>query len=92
MTESNANSFDAFAAAVRSSVDQHAKRKNYTDGGADDKNKMIAVMVLMGIHAPHSIGEIIYKCTEYLKTPRRVLLEKVAGWAFVLWKETEPDK
>lgn len=91
MADSNPNSFDAFAAAVRSSCDQHAKRKNYSDNGTDGHNRMISVMVEMGIHAPHCVGEIVYKCAEYLRTPRRVLLEKVAGWAYVLWKETPPD-
>lgn len=85
------NSFEGFMKAVKSSLDEHARRKNYTDGGANDGNKMIAVMVLLGIHAPHSIGEIIYKCSEYLKTPRRVLVEKCAGWAYCLWRETKED-
>jgi hypothetical protein len=85
------NSFDAFAAAVKSSVDSHAKRKNYTDNGPDGNNKMLTVMNALGIHQHHAIGEIIYKAGEFLKTPRRVLLEKIAGWSFVLWRETPQD-
>lgn len=83
------DTLDAFFAAVRSSVDGHAKRKNYSDNGPDGENKLLNVVVLLGIHQHHAIGEIIYKCAEYLRTPRRVLLEKVAGWAFVLWRETK---
>ncbi len=82
------NSFDAFAAAVKSSVDGHAKRKNYTDNGPDGENKMLVVMNALDIHKQHASGEIIYKVAEYLKTPRRVLMEKVAGWAFTIWRET----
>lgn len=85
------DSFEAFTSRVKASVEDHARRKNYTDGGANEGNKMIAVMVMLGIHAPHSIGEIIYKCAEYMKAPRRVLLEKVAGWAYCLWRETKED-
>lgn len=84
------NNLEDFFAAVRSSVDAHAARKNYTDNGPDGENKMLAVMVLLGIDVPHGIGEIIYKAAEYLKTPRRVLLEKIAGWAFCVWRE-HPD-
>ena len=85
------NSFDTFMNAVRDSVDGHAKRKNYTDAGPDGENKLLLVMRTMDIHTPHAIGEIVYKCAEYLRTPRRVILEKIAGWAFVVWREY-PDK
>ena len=60
------NSFEAFSAAVKSSVDGHARRKNYCDNGPDGHNRMVAVMMEMGIHAPHCIGEIVYKSAEYL--------------------------
>ncbi len=86
------NSFKAFAAAVEDSITAHAKRKNYTDNGPDGENKMLTVMNALGIHQHHAIGEIIYKAGEFLKTPRRVLLEKIAGWAFVLWRETPKDE
>jgi len=48
-------------------------------------------MTLLGIAAPHGIGEIIYKCAEFLKTPRKVLLVKIAGWAFILWRDCDAD-
>jgi hypothetical protein len=81
------NTLDDFFNAVRSSVNDHAKRKNYTDDGADGDNKLLIVMSALGIHTPHAIGEIVYKCAEYLRCPRRVILEKIAGWAFVIWRE-----
>lgn len=88
---SRTRSLDAFFAAVRDSVNGHAKRKNYTDTGGDGPNKLITVMTTLDIHAPHGVGEIIYKCVEYLKNPRKVLLEKVAGWAFILWREHDGE-
>jgi hypothetical protein len=84
--------FDAFTKAVRDSVEGHAKRKNYTNEGADGANQLLKVCALLGIHEQHSIGEIIYKAAEYLKAPaptKRILLEKIAGWAFVLWRELD---
>jgi hypothetical protein len=82
--------FNAFITAVRDSVEGHAQRKNYTSAGADDENQLLRVCVLLGIHDHHAIGEIIYKAVEFLKAPkatRKILLEKIAGWAFVLWRE-----
>lgn len=79
-------SLDEFLEAVRDSVESHAKRKNYTDHGADGENKLVTIMAAMGIGVPHGIGEIVYKCTEYLRNPREVLLIKIAGWAFIIWR------
>lgn len=81
------NSFDAFMSAVRSSVDDHAKRKNYSDNGPDGHNKLLVVMRELDIHKAHACGEIVYKVAEYLRAPRRVMLEKIAGWAYVIWRE-----
>lgn len=85
------NSLDDFFSAVRSSVNEHARRKNYTDGDPDGENKLLVVMAALGIHQQHAIGEIIYKCAEFLRAPRRVLLEKIAGWAWTVWREMPPD-
>lgn len=86
------NSFAAFSKAVEDSINGHAKRKNYTDNGAEGENKMLTAMRAMGIHEPHCAGEICYKVAECLKSPRRVLMEKVAGWAYMWWREIPPDK
>jgi len=84
----NERAFDQFAAAVRDSCEAHAKRKNYnTSGDVDGDNQLLKVCTILGIHTHHGIGEIIYKCAEYLTNPREVLLVKIAGWAFVLWRE-----
>lgn len=89
MTKEPDNSFDAFMSAVRSSIDDHAKRKGYTDNDPNGANKLSEAVSLLGIHEQHCIGEIIYKCAEWLRTPRRVLMEKVAGWAWLVWKATK---
>lgn len=87
------NSFNAFMEAVRSSIDGHAKRKGYTKNGPDDgRNDLIEIDKLMGTHVHHCIAEMVYKAKEYLMAPRRVLLEKISGWAFILWRETPPDE
>ena len=81
--------FAQFAKAVKESCEQHAKRKNYTDSDIDGHNKMRAVTGALGISRQHAIAEIVYKAAEYLTTPRRVLLEKIAGWAYLEWKDCD---
>ena len=78
--------FDEFLAAVKDSVDGQAKRKNYASNGLDGKNQLLEVGKLLNFEPQHGIGEIVYKCAEYLKDPREVLLIKIAGWAYILWK------
>jgi hypothetical protein len=87
----NAKSFDIFMENVRSSVGEHAERKGYSHGGPDGGNQLLQVDELLGIRVAHGIGEIVYKSAEYLRTPRRVLLEKIAGWAFCLWREHKDE-
>lgn len=83
------NSFSTFVDAVRASCSEHAKAKGYTHQDVDGESTLTVVMQKIGIHREHCIGEIVTKCLEYRKNPRRVLLEKIAGWSFQLWKETE---
>jgi hypothetical protein len=80
-----AKRFEEFLEAVRDSVEAQAKRKNYSDNGVSGVNKLMEVGRLLNYEPQHGIGEIIYKCSEYLTNPREVLLVKIAGWAGVLW-------
>lgn len=77
--------------AVRESCEKHAQRKGYTSGSVDGPNQLLTVCTALGIHHQHSIGEIIYKAAEFLTTPKSVILEKIAGWAWVLWREMKDD-
>lgn len=79
--------FEAFMHEVRDSCEGHAKRKNYTTNGIDGDNQLLKVCVTLGIHKHHAIGEIIYKCAEFLTTPKPLLMVKVAGWAWTIWRE-----
>ena len=78
--------FEEFAKHVKESCEKHAQRKGYTTSDVDGDNQLLDVAVALGIHDQHSIGEIIYKCAEYLKAPRDLLLIKIAGWAYIAWK------
>lgn len=79
-------SLDSFFALVRDSLEGQAKRKGYNETGPDAENKLYEFTKHIGASAGHSIGEIIYKATEYMKQPREVLLIKIAAWAYLEWK------
>lgn len=91
-TEATDNSFETFAAAVRDSCEGQAKRKGYTDSDANGPNQLAEVGRLLNFEPEHGIGEIVYKCAEYLRNPREVLLVKIAGWAFILWKRNQAEQ
>lgn len=81
-------SLEDFLCNVRASCEQHAERKGYKDVG-EDRDVLGEATALFGIGAPHAIGEILAKLLEFQRTPRRVLAEKVAGWAWRLWLTAE---
>ena len=80
-------SFEGFTEQVRATIELHARRKGYTTGGGEEGNVAGEILKLLGIAVPHEIGEIIYKAVEFLKTPRRVILEKIAGWCYIAWRD-----
>ena len=79
--------FEEYAALVLDSCESQAKRKGYTDNDIGGDNKLAQVTAILGIGRAHGIGEIIYKAVEYLKNPREVLLIKISGWCFILWRD-----
>lgn len=80
-------SFEVFAESVRDSCDGQARRKGYTQNDVNGPNQLSEVGRLLNFEPQHGIGEIVYKCAEYLRNPREVLLIKIAGWAYILWRE-----
>ena len=75
-----------FNKLVQESLEKHAERKGYNDTGADGDNMLYQFTKHIGASNGHSMGEIIYKATEYMKEAREVLLIKIAAWAFLEWK------
>ena len=75
-----------FNRLVQESLEKHAERTGYNDTGADGDNMLYQFTKHIGASNGHSMGEIIYKATEYMKDAREVLLIKIAAWAFLEWK------
>lgn len=83
------DSLEDFFDRVRSSCTEHAARKGYTKSGPDDGDVLGVILRKMGVSQAHGIGEIVTKLVEFNISPRRVLMEKVAGWAWCVWKDTK---
>ena len=81
-----ARTFKQFSELVYDSLDGHARRKGYSEGGPDGPNALYEFETAIGASPAHAMGEIIYKATEYLHEAREVLLIKIAAWAFLEWK------
>lgn len=86
------NTLEEFFEGIRSSCNDHAKRKGYTNGGADKGNVAGPFLDSLGVTQSHALGEIALKLLEFKRTPRRVVAEKIAGWAWRLWCSCEEDK
>lgn len=83
------DSLERFFVEVRSSCTEHAKRKGYTDSGVDQHNTLREVTDALGISQEHALGEIVAKLLEFRRAPRKVIAEKIAGWAWRLWLTCE---
>jgi hypothetical protein len=79
------NSLELFFEGIRESCNTHARRKGYTNLGADKGNVAGPFLDMIGVTQEHAIGEIALKLLEFRRAPRRVVAEKIAGWAWRLW-------
>ena len=74
---------EVFFKLVEESLGIHAARKGYSENGADGENLLYQFTASVGMSAGHSMGEVVYKATEYMKEPREVLLVKIAAWCLL---------
>lgn len=79
---------ETFFEEIRSSCDEHARRKGYLQSG---RNVLGDIMQMTNLEGAHAAGEVITKVLEYTRVPRRVLAVKVAGWAWRMWLAAEKD-
>ena len=87
---------EEFFTEVKSSIEHHAQKKGYRrTAEADAPNELADFMASIQLSdqlnaaQAHAAFECIYKCVEFLHNPRRVHMEKVAGWASLAWARTE---
>lgn len=83
----SARTFEQFVSAVQESLGKHAKRKGYAE--SEDINGRQPAMesrIAMQLEPQYCLGEIVSKMREYQQEPRGVVLEKMAGLIFLLWR------
>ena len=83
-------SLEKFFDGIRSSAEEHAVRKGYR--GEDGREPQAEAEDALGVMASHAMGEILGKMFEFKRTPKRVLAEKIAGWAWKLWLSVPEEK
>lgn len=83
------NTLEDFLNEIRDTCTGFAARKGYTNGGPEESNVLGPILKAAGVAQDHSIGEIIAKCVEFRREPRRVVAVKIAGWAWRLWTTCE---
>ncbi len=78
-------SFQRFAREVQQSVHDYGKKKGYRA----ERRDLFEFTVDCGAAKGHAVGEIIYKAIEFFRRPRKVLMVKIAGWAFLAWRHID---
>lgn len=85
-SDSLPRTFDAFANRMRRLLEPTAQGKGYNTTGVDGQN-MLYEFVAETVGGPgHAVGEAIYKVKRYAARRNPEDLEKLAAWAFLMWK------
>jgi len=78
--------FQQFSHQVQALLEPTAKSKGYNTTGVDGQNQLYE-FVQETVGGPgHAIGEAIYKIKRYAAKRNPEDLEKLAAWAFLMWK------
>jgi hypothetical protein len=79
-----------FSARVKELLEPTAQSKGYNTTGVDGQNQLYE-FVQDTVGGPgHAIGEAIYKVKRYAAKRNPEDLEKLAAWAFLIWKHHVP--
>jgi hypothetical protein len=76
--------FDEFSKNTLALVENVAKEKGYNETGAAGRNLLFEFIKAMGLG--HAEGEIVYKVIRWHAKHDPRDLEKIAGWAYLEWK------
>jgi hypothetical protein len=81
-----ARTYAEFQRNVMALLEPTAKGKGYNTTGVDGQN-LLYEFVQEAVGGPgHAIGEAIYKVRRYAAKRNPEDLEKLAAWAFLMWK------
>lgn len=82
----NDRTFETFESRVRELLDPTAQAKGYSTTGVDGENRLYAFVEDTVGGPGHAIGEALYKITRYAAKRNPEDLEKLAAWAFLMWR------
>lgn len=86
MTKVNHPTFEVFNHRVKTLLDNSARQKCYNDTGTDGPNQLFDfIYSIAGMG--HALGEIIYKVIRYQAKSNPEDIEKVAAWAYLIWRK-----
>lgn len=78
--------FDEFVGNVKGLLDNSARQKAYNATGVDGPNQLFDFIYSVA-DMGHALGEIIYKVIRYKAKGNPEDIEKVAAWAFLVWRK-----
>ena len=85
-------SFTGFVFNVRELLELFARTKGYNLTGPDGENELYDFVSRLADGPGHALGEIVYKCQRYASNRDKKDLEKIAAWAFLVWKHDPGGK
>ena len=84
--------FASFCEAVSDLLDQQAANKGYHGSGLSGPNPMYAFVAETAGGPAHALGEIHYKTRRYAARRDPKDLEKIAAWAYLVWRFDRADE
>lgn len=78
--------YSEFSKRVGALMERSARQKAYNSTGVDGPNQLFDFIYSVA-EAGHALGEIIYKVIRYKAKKNPTDLEKVAAWAFLVWRK-----
>jgi hypothetical protein len=80
-----------FMQNVESLLAPTAADKGYSTNGIDGQNALYEFVEETAGGCGHALGEIIYKARRYSRKGDPVDIEKIAAWAFLIWRHHRRD-
>lgn len=80
-----------FMQNVESLLAPTAAGKGYSTNGVDGHNPLYEFVEETSGGCGHALGEIIYKARRYSRKGDPVDIEKIAAWAFLIWRHHRYD-
>ena len=86
--------FDDFCQQIKDILDAKSAGKGYNEQGAEGRNDLYDFIekFIGPVQHAHALGEIVYKVVRYAKKQDPEDLEKIAAWAYLIYKHSQPFK